>query len=116
MKEIIVETQSQSARGFGERESCFFPSIRFTWRPFVAKPRFAVDEPPALGGSDPGPNPVELVLAALRTCREITSRAYATALGGPSTASRSSSTAFSTCGIFAGDERVRPSFARVQEP
>ena len=42
-----------------------------------------VDEPPNLGGTDTGPNPVELVLAALATCQEITYRAYATALGIP---------------------------------
>jgi putative redox protein len=42
-----------------------------------------VDEPPSLGGTDTGPNPVELVLAALATCQEITYRAYATALGIP---------------------------------
>ena len=42
-----------------------------------------VDEPPNLGGTDTGPNPVEFVLAALATCQEITYRAYATALGIP---------------------------------
>ena len=42
-----------------------------------------VDEPEALGGADTGPNPVEIVLAALGTCQEITYRAYATALGIP---------------------------------
>ena len=42
-----------------------------------------VDEPTTLGGTDTGPNPVELVLASLATCQEITYRAYATALGIP---------------------------------
>jgi uncharacterized OsmC-like protein len=42
-----------------------------------------VGEPPSLGCGDAGPNPVELVLAALATCQEITYRAYATAMGVP---------------------------------
>ncbi len=45
--------------------------------------KLTVDEPPTLGGTDAGPNPVELVLGALATCQEITYRAYATALGIP---------------------------------
>ena len=40
-----------------------------------------VDEPPSLAGSNRGPNPVELALAALATCQEITYRLYADALG-----------------------------------
>jgi len=42
-----------------------------------------VDEPESLGGTDAGPNPVELILGALGSCQEITYRAYATALGIP---------------------------------
>ncbi len=43
----------------------------------------AVDEPPLIGGSDTGPTPVELVLAALGTCQEIVYATYARVLGIP---------------------------------
>ncbi|MCZ6586448.1 MAG: OsmC family protein [Alphaproteobacteria bacterium] len=39
-----------------------------------------VDEPESLGGTDKGPNPVELILGALASCQEITYRAFAEAL------------------------------------
>jgi putative redox protein len=40
-----------------------------------------VDEPPQLCGTDKGPNPAELVLAALGTCQEIVYAAYAAVIG-----------------------------------
>ena len=39
-----------------------------------------VDEPESLGGTDTGPNPVELILGALASCQEITYRAFAEAM------------------------------------
>jgi len=36
-----------------------------------------IDEPPLLGGSDKGMNPIELIAAALGTCQEIMYAAYA---------------------------------------
>ena len=40
-----------------------------------------LDEPLELGGTDTGPNPVELLLAALGGCQEIVYRAYAAVMG-----------------------------------
>src|SRR4051794_5698941 len=41
------------------------------------------DEPPAIGGTDAGPTPVELVLAGLGSCQEIVYATYARILGIP---------------------------------
>ncbi len=40
-----------------------------------------IDEPPTLGGTDLGPSPVEVVLAALGACQEIVYSTYAALLG-----------------------------------
>jgi uncharacterized OsmC-like protein len=76
--------------------------------------RLVVDEPAALGGSDAGPNPVELILAALGTCQEITYRAYATALGIPldQVAVKLTGT-IDLKGFFAVDDSVRPGYQRI---
>lgn len=42
---------------------------------------FTVDEPPALGGDDSAPNPVEYVLASLGACQAIVYRALASLKG-----------------------------------
>lgn len=47
----------------------------------IRKHRLTVDEPKAFGGTDEGPNPIELVLAALTTCQAITYRVWADKLG-----------------------------------
>ncbi|NCQ11911.1 MAG: OsmC family protein [Bacteroidetes bacterium] len=39
------------------------------------------DEPQSLGGTNLGPNPVEIVLGALGACQEIVVKAYASVLG-----------------------------------
>ncbi len=47
----------------------------------IRQHELAIDEPAALGGTDTGPNPVELVLAALGTCQAITYRIWAGLMG-----------------------------------
>ncbi len=74
-----------------------------------------VDEPETLGGTDTGPNPVELVLAALASCQEITYRLYADSLGIPlDSVSVKVSGDLDLRGFFAVDETVRPGFQAIR--
>ncbi len=74
-----------------------------------------VDEPERLGGTDAGPNPVELVLAALAACQEITYRAYAEALGIPlESVSVRVEGELDLRGFFAVKDGVRPGFQSVR--
>ena len=66
-------------------------------------------------GTDTGPNPVELVLAALGTCQEITYRAYATALGIPlESVSVKLEGSLDLRGFFAVKDGVRAGFNEVR--
>jgi putative redox protein len=68
-----------------------------------------VDEPKSLGGQDLGPNPVELILAAIASCQEITYRLYADRLGIPlKGVSVSVKGDIDLRGLFALDPGVRP--------
>ena len=74
-----------------------------------------IDEPPNLGGSDSGPNPVELVLAALATCQEITYRLHADHLGIPlDGVAVTLEGDIDLRGFFAVDEEVRPGFRAIR--
>jgi len=75
---------------------------------------FGVDEPEALGGTDTAPNPVELVLAALASCQEITYRLYADGLGIPlKNVSVQVEGDVDLRGFFAVDPDVRAGFKEV---
>src|SRR6202047_2175913 len=83
--------------------------------PKIRQFSLTIDEPPTLGGTDAGPNPVELVLAALATCQEITYRAYATALGIPlESVSVKLEGLLDLRGFFAVKDDVRPGFSEVR--
>lgn len=46
----------------------------------IRQHELTIDEPMGIGGTDAGPNPVEIVLAALGTCQAITYRVWAAML------------------------------------
>jgi uncharacterized OsmC-like protein len=87
LKDIIVATQADLKTNPAHALATFSADSRqvegLRSETKIRQFSVTVDEPPSLGGTDTGPNPVELVLAALATCQEITYRAYATALGIP---------------------------------
>lgn len=74
-----------------------------------------VDEPKTLGGEDLGPNPVELVLAAIASCQEITYRLYADRLDIPlDGVSVTVKGDVDLNGLFSTDAGVRPGFRGVE--
>lgn len=74
-----------------------------------------VDEPLGLGGSDKAASPVELALAALATCQEITYRLHAAALGIPlRDVSVQLQGTLDLRGFFSVDPEVRPGFTDIQ--
>jgi putative redox protein len=73
-----------------------------------------VDEPPALGGKDRAPSPVEYALAALATCQEITYRLHADALGiSLKDVSVQLEGELDLRGFFGAAEGVRPGFLSI---
>src|SRR6202041_2524175 len=119
LKEIIVETQANlradaaSAKAVFSVDSRQVKNLRSEAK--IRQFSLTIDEPPNLGGTDTGPNPVELVLAALATCQEITYRAYATALGIPlESVSVKLEGALDLRGFFAVKDGVRAGFNDVR--
>ena len=119
LKDIIIATQADlranaahAAATFAV-DSCQLEGLRSEAK--IRQFSLTVDEPPNLGGTDTGPNPVELVLAALATCQEITYRAYATALGIPlESVSVKLEGSLDLRGFFAVKDGVRAGFNDVR--
>lgn len=85
LQALIQDTQAAFRADPSAAKATFTSSSRlqsgFRSEAELRQHQLTVDEPAALGGTDSGPNPVELILAALGTCQEITYRAYAAAMG-----------------------------------
>ena len=99
---VKFESKSSLIEGFHSRASLRHHSID-------------VDEPKELGGTDQGANPVELILAALGTCQEITYKAYATVLGIPiESVSVELEGDLDLQGFLALNDDVRPGFQQIR--
>ncbi|MCH8494115.1 MAG: OsmC family protein [Balneolales bacterium] len=73
-----------------------------------------VDEPESLGGTDQGPNPVELVLGAFASCQEIVIAAYAAVLGVELQRVNVKATGeLDLRGFFNVCDKIRPGFNKV---
>ena len=119
LRTLIAETQETFRTDPAEAQATFesVSSLGEGFRSDVTlrDHRLVVDEPESLGGTDTGPNPVELILAALGTCQEITYRAYAAALGIPlEHVAVTLEGDIDLRGFFAVDESVRPGYQKLR--
>jgi putative redox protein len=119
LKDIIVATQADFRANPAHANAIFSADSRqvegLRSETKIRQFSLTVDEPTTLGGTDTGPNPVELVLAALASCQEITYRAYATALGIPlESVSVKLDGALDLRGFFAVKDDVRSGFNEVR--
>ena len=119
LKQLISDTQSAFRARPDAAKATFNSSSRLTegFRSEISirQHSLAADEPPALGGADSGPNPVELILAALGSCQEITYRAYATAMGIPlDSVAVELAGDIDLRGFFAVDESVRSGYQNIR--
>ncbi len=119
LRELIVATQAKykadpkEAQVTFRSESALQEGLRS--RVAMRDHILTIDEPEELGGTDSGPNPVELILAALGSCQEITYRAYATALGIPlEKVSVTLDGDIDLRGFFGVDDSVRPGYGEIK--
>lgn len=81
----------------------------------IRQHQLVIDEPQSLGGTDSGPNPIEMILAALGSCQEITYRAFATAMNIPLTSvSTRVEGNIDFRGFFGVDDSVRAGFQKIK--
>ena len=119
LKQLISDTQAAFGANPDTAKVTFQSSSRqtegFRSEVSIRQHKLAADEPPALGGADSAPNPVELILAALGTCQEITYRAYATAMGIPlDSVSVQLTGDIDLRGFFAVDDSVRSGYQSIR--
>ena len=80
----------------------------------IRKHNVEIDEPEGLGGTDKGPNPVELVLAALGSCQAIVLKFYGQKLGVEVKSVETSVNGEIDLGGFFGVPNGRPGFQNIK--
>ncbi len=80
----------------------------------IRKHSIEIDEPAQLGGTDKGPNPVELVLAALGSCQAIILKIYAEKIGVQLKSLETIVEGDLDAGGFLGVPNIRPGFQKVK--
>jgi putative redox protein len=119
LKGVIDETQ-QMYRADSDKAKIVFKTSsdlggRFRSDVSIRDHSLTIDEPKAIGGTDLGPSPVEVVLAALGSCQEITYRAFAAAMGIElDKVSVELEGHIDFRGFFAVDASVRPGFDKIR--
>ncbi|MDQ3827394.1 MAG: OsmC family protein [Actinomycetota bacterium] len=96
-------------RAAGRGESGVATDIR------IGRHAVLIDEPPALGGTDAAPNPVETALAGLLSCQVVTYRFWAAKLGIPlDDVQVEAEGDLDVRGFFGLQDGVRPGFGDVR--
>lgn len=119
LKGVIDDTQAMYREDPDKARLVFKTSSklggRFRSDVSIREHSMTIDEPKGIGGSDMGPSPVEVILAALGSCQEITYRAYATALGIElDSVSVELEGDIDFRGFFAVDDSVRPGYENIR--
>jgi len=119
LKTVIDDTQAMYRADPDKAKLVFKTSSnlggRFRSDVSIRDHSLTIDEPAGIGGSDMGPSPVEVILAALGSCQEITYRAYATAMGIEiDKVSVELEGDIDFRGFFAVDESVRPGYENIR--
>lgn len=103
----------ESAQIVLESESKLTTGLRST-ATIREKFQILADEPFKFGGSDTATSPVEIILASLGTCQEITYKAYAQAMGIPLlSVSLKIQGEIDMRGFFSVDPSVRPGIQKI---
>ncbi len=119
LKGVIDDTQAMYRSDPDKARLVFKTSSklggRFRSDVTIREHSLTIDEPKGNGGSDMGPSPVEVILAALGSCQEITYRAYATALGIElDSVSVELEGDIDFRGFFAVDDTIRPGYENIR--